>query len=567
MALSVLGLFYFIYFMQSGEEKGTVASDFLPPDVLFYGEQLDFTASYHEFLDSRLGRTLKRLDYRGIASDLGSPEQNIQEVERLWTKVNEVINDPGFDEILGKQFSVAIFPAKSFATVNPAKAIEERLLLIAKPRHQAETLTLLAPVFIRDVEQKKLQYGSHTITRYKLSEKDSLSTATVAGLVLAGFDERLVRKGLDCYDERGTKESLSDNVEFKKLRGSFASANIFAYLSLPALYEQGQMIAGHLPERDRAEFLRLLEHWQGWGAAAYGAWRQEGLVRDRVEIRFNREKLDSHIAGFFEVKPAENKTLAMVPDDTLFYYWTNTLNLQLLWKLYVLNGADQQPEALEILRHELRDSVGVELEELLAMIDSEFALIVKDVDQEGIPLPKVGGLVQLKDPEAFLAIFNKLLEEADIPTSQKKYKGHEITYWGIAPQHGLQPAFCRFGNYLLISNSIDLVKQVGVLVNGSGKSLLQGETMVEVGAELNKKNNSATYIHIARLADSLKGLAIWAKSMAVLQGPQAALEAEVYVHHILLPLLDGIAMYTQLGSRSFITDDSIVLESTINVVQ
>lgn len=156
---------------------------------------------------------------------------------------------------------------------------------------------------------------------------------------------------------------------------------------------------------------------------------------------------------------------------------------------------------------------------------------------------------------------------AEIPLSTTTYKGHEITYWGIAPQGGLQPAFCLFGDYLLLSNSYDLVKQLVALENTPEETLLQSSAVEKVREELVKDNNSAAYIDIAHLADALKDIAGWVETMAVLQGPETARNAEIVVNKLLLPLLDGIAMYTQLGSRSAISEESIVLESTITVVE
>jgi Protein of unknown function (DUF3352) len=558
----ILGL---IFFLQGNQEKRVEVADCLPADVLFYGEQLDFTDMYQEFLNSRLGRTLTRLDYSGIAAELGESEEAILELEESWRKVIEVLDGPGFNELLGKEFSVAVFPANSFSAANPAKAIEERLLLIARPRHNAQLLQFLALFLSKDIPQSTVKYGTHTITRYQIDEENTLSTATIKGLVLAGFEERLVRKSIDHYDNK--KDILSDNIEFQRLRKSFKGAKMFTYLSFPAVSKQGRMIGKDLPEEDQDEFFALLEQWDGWGAAAYGAWNGKGVVKDKAEILFDQSKLDSRVAKLCDVKPGENKTLKLVPADTLFYYWTNTLNLPLIWELYSSSTTRQQPEALDILRHELRDSAGVDLEELLDTIGNEFALIVEDIDSEGIPLPKATGIVQLREPEKFLKVFNILLQNADIPVSLNTYQGQDITYWGVVPQGGLQPAFTLIENYLFISNSIDFVKQIVDLQTDPSRNLLNSSAMEEVGRDLLKPNNSATYIHIAKLADSLKDLAAWAGAMAVLQGPEMARNADIVVNQLVLPLLDGVAMYTQLGSRSIVTPDSIVLESTTTIVQ
>ncbi len=80
-------------------------------------------------------------------------------------------------------------------------------------------------------------------------------------------------------------------------------------------------------------------------------------------------------------------------------------------------------------------------------------------------------------------------------------------------------------------------------------------------------NNSAAYVDIAHLADALKDIAVWAGTMAGLQGPETARKAEIVVNKLFLPLLDGVSMYTRLGSRSVIGEDNIIMESTITVLQ
>lgn len=562
LTLCVAGVFVWL---RGDQVEGVTAADCLPSDVLFYAEQHELTDMYQDFSKSRLGRTLSRIDYLGIAAQIGEAGNGLVEAQAFWLKVNTALNDPVFDKLLGKECSIALFPANSFAAENPAHAIEERLLLIARPRYGSAIVELIAPLLSKDIKQSTVQFGSHTITRYFIDKDNTVSTAFVGGLLLAGLEERLVRKSLDHYDSG--KNTLQLNTDYQKLRSGFEGAQLFSYLSIPALISQGRMLGQSLEEKERAEFMALLNQWQGWGAAAYGGWHENDLVRDKAEILFNKKELDNRVARLCDVKPGVNDTLAFVPRDTLLYYWTNTINLPLLWDLYSSSATQLQPHAIDILSRELRDSAGVELEDVLGMIGNEFAVIMKDVAGEGIPLPKVSVAVKLKEPEKFLQVFKVLLENADIPVSQEQYNGQEISYWGLAPQGALQPAYALLNDYLVISNSLDLLQQLVDLNKDSSSSLAKSPVMKVFGNDLLENNNSATYVHIAKLADSLKDIATWAGSMAVLQGPDAARNADVLVNQLLLPFLDGIAMYTQLGSRSYIGDESIIMESTTTIVQ
>ncbi len=565
-----VGLLFFcccvalVVLLLSRQEEEVVAAEFLPENVLFYAEQQDFSFLYQEFQHSRLGRTLASLDYSGVAAELGVSEEKNHEFEAHRLKISDFLASPAFQELFGKEFSVALFPANSFSAENPTRALEERLLLIARPRHNAEVLQFLTPLFTGDIQQATVRYGSHTITRYQMDEQRILSTVMVKGMVLAGFDERLVRKSLDCYDDK--QNTLQQNKEFQRLRQSLKQAKLFIYLSLPALCEQGHKISEKLPKEDQEMLLILLDQWQGWGEAAYGAWQEEDLIHDKAVIIFDSQELDSRVAELCGVKPTLNNTLTMVPTDVLFYYWTNTFNLPLIWDLYSSRLPGQAGD-LDVLRQEVREATGVELEALLAMVGKEFAFLIRDIDANGIPLPKTALVVQLNEPESFIPVFENLLSAAEIPISKKKYGDEIITYWGLAPQGGLQPAFTVQGEYLLLSNSIDVIKQIVDLKNDPKKSFLENSDIQRVGSGLLFENNSAAYIDIAGLADVLKDIASWTASMAILQGPEAARTSHVLLEQIILPLLDGFAMYSKLGSRSIIGKDTIMLESTTSVIQ
>lgn len=541
------------------------ASDMLPADVMLYAEQHDFVEMYEAFSESRLGRVLSRIDYVNIAIELDGDKDSVTDALTVWKEIHKLILEPGFNQLLGKEFALALFPMPGFTPEDPAKILEERLLLIARPRHDAKLLQFLASYITKDIEQATVQYGSHTITRYKLDERYTLSTATVAGLVLAAFDERLVRKSLHTYDTQSN--TLAKSTKFQRLQKNFEGAALFNYFSLTPLKKQGQIIVEKLPEDDQKEFHELLEQWNGWEAGAYGAWSQDGLIRERLEILYEPQKLDKDVARLFTTKPEENNTLNMVPADSLFYYWGNSLNLPLIFDMYNELLMGQHHEMFDLLQQELQDLVGMRLEDILALTANECGIIVEEVADEGVPLPKVLVMLELKDTEKFLQVFHRLLKEADIPITRSVFENHEISYWGIAPQDGLQPAFTMSGNYLLLSNSRNLVKQVIQLQKTPTDTLVNNPELKELQQVLKRNNNSTTYMHIALMADAFETLATWAGGMAVLQGPDTAHKVKVVVDDLVLPLLDGVAMYTRLASRTEVMERRIVVESSILVIE
>jgi Protein of unknown function (DUF3352) len=565
-----VGVFFFFFcialvvLLLSRQEEKVIAAEFIPENVLFYGELHDFSGMYHTFQASLLGRTLARLNYAEIALELGSSAEKVQEMEARCLKISNILDCFPMKVLLGREFSVALFPTDSLSPTNPARTLEERLLLVARPRHNAHLLKFLAYFFTEDMKQKTVQYGSHRITRYRVDDKRTVSAVIVKGMILAGLDERVLRNSLDRYDER--KGTLQQSSAFQRLRKSFKSKEMFTYVSLPALYEEERIISETLPDEDRQAFFTLLHQWRGWGAAACGAWLEDGLIQSKALILYDIQDLDARVAELCAVKPSLNTTLAMVPVDVLFYCWLNTLNLPFVWEVYSSWVVDQSGD-LNVLRQEVRDSTGVELEGLLAMVGKEFAFWVADVASDGIPLPKAVLVIQLKEPEAFLVVFEKLLAAAEIPIHKEKYKNENISYWGLVPQGGLQPAFSIQKEYFLLSNSIDVIKQIVTKQTKQEKNFFENPDMAQVGKGLLLKNNSAVYVDIARLADVLKDLASWAGAIATLQGPEVARMSQVVVEQVVLPVLDGVAMYSKLGSWIIIGKDSITMEATTSVIQ
>ncbi len=554
----------FVLFQKGPERQTVSASDFLPENVLFYAEHKNLAEIITEFQGSKLGRILRDMQFLDVLEELGAPPDQVREVRTAADQLSQFMDSPAFNELLGREFSVALFPAKSFSADNPALALEERLLLISRPRHNAQFLQFLAPMLTEDIVKSSVQYGKYTIDRYQVDSTVTVSAVVVKDLVLMAVDERLIRKGLDLYDKK--QNTLSRNQQYLKLHEQLEKSKLFTYVSFPALYEQGKIISEKLPEDDEKEFLALLEQWKGWGSAAYGAWKEDALLQEKVVINYDMKKLDSRIVQLLSVRPSTNDTLSMVPPDVLFYYWTNTLNLPLLWNIYS-TVLVRQSGNLDLLHQEIFDATGVQFEEILDMVSKDIAVLVQDIESKGIPLPKAALVLKLKKPEAFQNVFRKLLATADIPISEEMYKNAVVSYWGVAPQSGLQPAFTFIDEHAYISNSIDVIRQIIELREYPEGNFMDDKNVRLVTDRLLLPNNSAAYINIASLAAACREFAVWASSMASLQGPEVARSSKIAVDKIILPLLDGVAMYSQLGSRSFFRDNSIILESTISIEQ
>ena len=549
-----------LYFFVTARSGKVTAADFLPAETLVYVEQRDLGLLLADFKVSRLGRAVTGIDPMKIATDFGLAPEEINKIRDARRLLDDFFNSPIFNEVVGQELTLALLPVPDDALDAPDKTAAGSLLFIVKPRHNTDLLEMMSSLFSRKLEQTSIQQGMHSIKQYRLEEEKILSVVTVAGYVLAAFDERLVLAGLDRYD--GKQNTLAQNKEYIRLRHDFIDAKLFAYVSMPALSGQTSRLAATLDLAQKEEIQKTLNQWKGWEGLAFGAWKEKGRIRDKAVVLFKKDKLNPLVAKMCSVQPVENKTLAMVPADILGYYWTNTMDMSTLWEMFTQEMKDST-EQIKAMEQDVKTFTGVELHQLLAMFGSEAVFLLKEVATDGfIPLPNGAVFLKIDKEEDFVKMLQPLLIKMAIPVQSEDYKGVKLNTLGMSLHPGLQPVYALHQGYLVLASTVDLVKKV---IDGGG---LAGDALFQqvnqgLNQRLTKVNNSVSFVRVSSLLIMMKELANWGGTMFSMQSPEAALKSKVAIEQLILPLLDGLAMYEVIGSRSVIEDDAIIMESSI----
>jgi hypothetical protein len=573
-----------LYFLVTARLGKVTVADFLPIETLVCIEQRDLGQLLDEFKVSRLGRAVIGIDTTKIVTDLGLAPEEINKIKDSRKQLDDFLNSPAFQEVLGQEFTLALLPVPDDVLDVPEKTAASSFLFIAKPKHNADLLEMVSSLFAKKLEQTSLQHGKYSIKQYRLEEKTSLSVVTVAGYVIAAFDERLVQAGLDRYDSK--QKTLAQNKEYIRLRHDFIDAKLFAYVSMPALSRQVSRLVATFDPDQKEDVQKALDQWKGWEGLAFGVWKEKGRVRDKGVVLFKKDKLNPLVAKMCSVQPAENKTLAMIPADILGYYWTNTLSMGTFWEMFTQEMKDST-EQIKAMEQEVKTFTGVELQQLIAMFGSEAVFLLKDVATDGfIPLPNGAILLKIDKEDEFVKMLQPLLAKVAIPFQSEDYKGVKLNILGVSLHPGLQPLYALHQGYLVIASTVDLVKTI-VDCGGSGDS--QGRPSVagakdgtgatggsglvgdgrfqQVNQELNqgltKANNSVSFVRFSSLLKMVKELANWGGTMLSMQAPEVAVKSKVVIEQLVMPLLDGLAMYEVIGSRSVIQNDAIVLESVM----
>jgi hypothetical protein len=551
-----------LYFLVTTRMGKVTAADFLPAESVVCIEQRDLGQLLDDFKVSRLGRAVIALDPVKIATDLGLSPEEIKRVKDAREQLDEFLDSPVFQEFLGKEFTIGLLPVPGDALDSPEKSMESTLLFIAKPRHNVDILEMLTSLFARKLEQATTQHGKYSLKHYLIDEGKSLSVAIAHGYVIAAFDELLVQQSLDRYDSK--QGSLAQKKEYIRLRHDFMKAKLFTYVSMPKLHGQLSRLSENLDPIQKEDIQKAIDQWKGWEGLAFGVWKEKGLIRDKAVVLFQKDKLDPLVGKMCSVQPGENKSLAMIPADILGYYWSNTLDMNTFWKMFSREMKDS-PEEIQSMEEDVKKVTGVELQQLFAMFGSEAVFLLKDIATDGfIPLPNGAIFLKIEKEDEFVKMLQPLLAKIDIPTKTEEYKGVKVISWEVSFHPSLQPVYALHQGYLILASTVDLVKKV--IDSEDGVGLVSEERFQQVNDGLKqgmtKENNSVSFIRFSSLLHMLKELANWGGTMLSMQDPEAALKSKVMLEQLILPLLDGLAMYEVIGSRSVVQDDAIILEST-----
>ena len=556
VALIAASLFFILH---RGSRNHVDPAAYIPEDVLVSFTQKDLGRVLEDFGNSRLGKTFAHIDIVRMAEDMGIPAENISLIKMGKEKTVEFLNSPLFKEIFNNEFTVALFPINASSLEKPAGGIEEHLLVITKPEHGVQLINLLTSGFLKVLNQTSVSYGDHTIKLFQLEKGRALAAVTVRDHVLIAFDERIIRDSLDCYDKK--KRSLGDNEGYRKLKAMFKDPLSFCYISMESLKKQMELFIEKADPHQKDLLKEAWGKWSGLQAAGYGVWRETGRIRDRGVILVDSAKLDPALKTFYATPPEKNSSLAIVPQDVLAYYWTNTMDFPLYWNMY-LQGSGFSRQKREAIREGTKRLFGMDMETILGLLDRQCGMMVQNgVGKRFLPVPDISLFVRLKDSGRLGELARNFLKNNALQVQTKEYKGADIISLAAFAQGGLMPVYAIHDQYLIVASSMVMMEQILDTMQ-EGRGLADNPRFQKVSAGLLEENNSVGYIRIGDLMHTLKGLVGWGRAIIAIQDPRNAKNAEIVIDRLINPVLDGLSMYSDFGLRSRIAPNQVLVEST-----
>lgn len=535
---------------------------FVPQNALVFVEQKNIGGLIDGFRSSRLGKTLASFDVERLAGDIGLAADKAAELAQSVKVIEDLSSSSLFREFCGKSLALAVLPLDppSSPGVSGEKTdLPFRMLVIAKPQHKAEFLELISSVYSGKVRQSESKYGKSTI-RKMATDDVTFFVTTVDGFFLFSLEEKTLHDAIDVSSQ--SEKSLAKMQAFDKLKKQFASPDFFVFTSFEELRRDLSMTtAAESPVRKIAEQFAATN---GLQHSVYGMWRENGQLKDKSVTLIDRKNLDPLVKQMLSVAPERNDTLRLVPEDILTYYWSNTFAPGLMWEMYKeKNKADV--ETLTGIAQQFKTVTGSDVEKVLALIDGGVSLFMKKGDENAfIPLPHFAVLLKLKDRKQMEEVVRRSVAHLSIPLQENTYKKVTYSSYGLTLSGGLQALYGFHENFLFFANSQKVLEDI-VDTMESGKGFQKGEVYPRLGMDLENGNNSVCFIRMLGLVEGLKELVGWGGTMLAIQNREAAEKSKRLIDEVIAPLLDGMTMFSSIGTSSRLTEDRIVVESTIEL--
>jgi len=555
--------------------EGTVMAKILPQNTAMYYSIQNIETIWKNIKASKFWKEFSELS-------LFKQIQTAGGIDTLKTQFNKNIGIPLTEEnimkLVGTELVIAIIPeAKVSAAPN--------VLLFCRGKNRQATAELIKPIIdkIQKESPKRIEnikYEKNLITHIKPISKGQpeiyLSLLNNILIIGIGDTQGSIKNVFDISSGK-IKKSLADTENFKKLRNLIGNekkslAAVF-YMDFSKMKKYINAVKLPGPNGSSAQVntnIDMLKFIEGWTEI------KDGLIT-RLYIYPNTEKLTPQMKKMWEVSPQVPDTLKFVPEKSLLYIVSNSIDLPGIWKLWQKNLKAQAPNQANAVLTAIKNfekDWGINLEnQLFPLIGNEIAFIFSDIKTEGLmPIPKLGFALKITDKNKVDNLISGIIaknnekaateakkisavktatEAANTETPAKgektpavkpvaktknaklanlrfqinltkhNYEGHNINSLQLPISGiGLAPGYTYLNNFLIVGATTKTLQEIIDVVSGKKQALTYDPSYQEVTALLPKKTNQFSYINTERFMDIGIGISKWIISFQQLNIPQ-----------------------------------------------
>ena len=550
LLLAILYLFVPVF-----SERKTHES-FIPSDARIVVTQYDLKDRVAEFVSSPLGLALAQINYEAVGRELGFSAAEIEQFNQLRAEIRTAYQNPLVQMLVGREISIALLPFVLEDSADLNQQLIDHLLVISRPSQSARLMEVATWAVSGSEKVSTVRYGAHDITRFDLENSSRLSVARVKDLVVMSLNERVLRQSLDVHDS--DQHGLQENNEYRDKIDLFEGASLVGYFNFDGLVD---IVNTAIIDSSSADSqMRVLDKDKidAYSSAIFGAWRKENSIVDKAIISFDPDKLDESSQAALSAKTALPESHKQVSEDTIVYHWTNQFDPATL-----LGMVGEEPQSSEYgpIIDDFRKITGLTLSELFDLFGRELTFAVRSLNQDQlVPLPRFLLSVKSTDVKRLQAVTDTLINHYSIPVRRKTFDNAEIISWGgIIGIGSVLPALSFAGETVIVSsNRAQITNYVGPQRT---KSLAENPTFIKIGSDILKPSHSISYVDFGSTTEMLQEMVSWGGTMLAIKDRELARKSKVLIDDLINPLLEGLAMYSIIGSRKYHEGSTIVFES------
>lgn len=545
-----------------------IPADLLPHDTLLLVDLIDLEKGIDDFKKGKFGQKLKEIDLAKVMLELEVPKDVIEKYKKIESSVSSAIDSLLFKELFGQETAIAVLPIKiDHPKLEELQKALRSIVLISRPKHNANFTEFITRYLAKGSEGQVEEYGDYEIKNLNLDNDLSIYYSLADGLLIASFDSLSIKNCI--HLKANQKESLADNKNYRDLRHRLVSTSIrsFVYNNTEKFCDYMLIIARSInPDGMKlADIERSLAPFNGIKAVGYAAYDDgSDLLHDKALVLFDKCKMEPDYAKAYSFKPGENKTIQMVPEDTICYYWTNTMDTESLFNIFSekMFPDDQARESKEA---EFQKEFGSSLDEILQALGNQFGIILTDVDMGGpIPIPKLTILFEVKNQETLVKLFESAMQKTGIGLEKEKFENVEINNIALPPGLGIQPSYVFYKGFCMVSVDRQMIKDM-INVSNNGQGIISNVDFQNVNKGLTGKNNDIVFIKFDDLIDEIKELWEWQFSNITSKNKDTGAKCKIITDGVIYPFLDGLKMYKTIGSHRIIKEKEIVSETYLKI--
>lgn len=525
-------------------------------------------------------------------------------------------------DFIGEEAAIAV-------VIGARNDTEPKILLLTKTGLQ----TQIAETAAKLIEKAKgggtaietWKYANVELTHVKSADPTApeLNYVFLKGVLVLGVGKtkEALEKVVDIYNGK-TGESLAQSKDYQRLNTlcSGVGKNIVGKFFMD--FEKiSQSVGGiNIPVPGAAGPTNIAAPLSMLKTIGGVTWMDNG-INTKIFVVPNKANMDEATRTLWDVKPQKAGSLDLIPEGTVLYSVSNSIDVAGLWKIWQNNLSKSAPDQAKVVTDAIAQAektMGMTIEgDIIPWIGDEIGYTFNDVNVEGIfPIPKMALIIKVKDEAKARKFLDKMVElintqaaaatavpaaaavpaapaaEAAAPGTaaaapaapatpaagtpapaappfqlkldKSSYSGVEINSVNVPlVGKGLSPGYSFINGYLVIGTSSSIFEKMIDVSQNKGSALKNDANFKKIAAEVSGDVNQLGYINTEKIFDVAVDICNWIISFQQLNVPGAAI-APVQVEatkkilgETVIPILKCLKAVKVVGISTVYTKDGI----------